>query len=72
MDVTIQHHPRILRSIRNEASRQADFFSQRDPEVSQWWTNVETAAHLALAQKCGLRLVLVPNANKDTILNPCE
>lgn len=48
----------FLRSLRNEASRQADFFASRNVTVSKIWNDIETLAHLSLSQRRPLRLIL--------------
>lgn len=69
MDIT---SPSFLRSLRNEASRQADFFATRAPEVSEIWTQIETFAHMALAQKVPLRLILCVQSEKPHNIKACE
>lgn len=62
----------FLRSLRNEAGRQADFFASRDAEVSGLWRDVESLAHNALTNRKPLTLIVTPSQQRAPIIKPCE
>ena len=65
--------PSFLRSLRHEASRQSEFFRQRgQPKLAHDWSQIEDAAHLALAKRESLHLILSSEVQKGSILKPCE
>lgn len=64
--------PQFLRSLRNEAGRQADFFSARNPDVSCDWRDLESLAHNALLHKRGLKILLSSPQDNPPIIKPCE
>lgn len=64
--------PSFIRSLRNEASRQSEFFEHRNPELSQLWSEIETLSHAALVQRASLRLIVCEEVPKGTLIKPCE
>lgn len=63
----------LLRSIRNEASRQAEFFERRNQdEVAEGWLKIEAIAHQCITQRVGLRLIVCEFSERPTILKHCE
>jgi hypothetical protein len=65
-------HVNFLRSLRNEASRQSDFFESRQREVSELWEELETLAHISLTTKQPLRIVLLELKGTTTLIKPGE
>lgn len=64
--------PSALRSLRNEASRQAEFFASRDQTVTQFWSHIEGMAHMALTSRKALRLILCEQNGTELIIKGCE
>jgi hypothetical protein len=62
----------FLRSLRNEAGRQADFFARRDPNTSASWRCIESLTHQALINQDTLRLILSSDQEDNPIIKPCE
>lgn len=62
----------FIRSLRNEASRQAEFFDTRSPDLADQWKAVETVAHEAIMNKRPLRLLVVDSQQHTHIIKPCE
>jgi hypothetical protein len=65
-------HVNFLRSLRNEASRQSDFFECRQREVAELWKELETLAHIALTTKQPLHIVLLELKGTTTLIKPGE
>lgn len=62
----------FIRSLRNEAGRQADFFRSRDGDVADTWRQIESIAHNALLTGSSLRIILSSELTEYPIHKACE
>lgn len=63
----------FLRSLRNEANRQSEYFERRNlPELSHYWHLIEQAAHQALNNRTSIRLIVSEQVQTPPIIKASE